>query len=281
MFTFADEIANKSDMDSIADWIDGKPPRGKYTFTRDEVVSAFPRMKQEVISTSLSREVKKGRIMIPQQGFYVIIPDEYKLRGVVPQSFYIDELMRHLGRRYYVALLSAGSYHGAAHQTPMTFCVMTEPPSMREKRTKNYATRFFYRQEIPMEYVEQRQTRTGSINVSGPELTAIDLVTYQERAGSITRAATVLAELVEKTDFEKLGSEFVKVAPVACFQRLGYILEDVLEEQEAADAVYGLLKRAGVRLQAAALKAGKDAAGAELDSRWKILVNERIEIDEL
>ena len=268
-------------MDSIADWIDGKPPRGKYTFTRDEVVSAFPRMKQEVISTSLSREVKKGRIMIPQQGFYVIIPDEYKLRGVVPQSFYIDELMRHLGRRYYVALLSAGSYHGAAHQTPMTFCVMTEPPSMREKRTKNYATRFFYRQEIPMEYVEQRQTRTGSINVSGPELTAIDLVTYQERAGSITRAATVLAELVEKTDFEKLGSEFVKVAPVACFQRLGYILEDVLEEQEAADAVYGLLKRAGVRLQAAALKAGKDAAGAELDSRWKILVNERIEIDEL
>lgn len=37
----------------------------------------------------------------------------------------------------------------------------------------------------------------------------------------------------------------VKVAPMACFQRLGYILEEVLEEQEAADRVYDLLKRAG------------------------------------
>lgn len=74
-------------MDSIADWIDAKPPRGKYTFTREEVVTAFPRMKPEVISTTLSREVKKGRIMIPQQGFYVIIPDEYALRGFAPQPF--------------------------------------------------------------------------------------------------------------------------------------------------------------------------------------------------
>lgn len=269
------------DMDSIADWIDAKPPRGKYTFTRDEVVAAFPRMKPEVISTTLSREVRKGRIMIPQQGFYVIIPEEYKLRGVVPQAFYIDDLMRYLGRRYYVALLSAGSYHGAAHQVPMTFCVMTEPPTMRDKKTDKFATRFFYRQEIPMEYVEQRQTRTGSINVSCPELTAIDLVTYQERAGSITRAATVLAELVEKTDFGRLGADFVKVAPVACFQRLGYILEDVLEEQESADSVYNLLKQADVRLQATALKAGKPADGCERNERWKILVNETIEIDEL
>ena len=268
-------------MDSIAGWIDAKPPRGKYTFTRDEVVSAFPHMKAEVISATLSREVKKGRIMIPQQGFYVIIPDEYKLRGFTPQSFYMDDLMRYLGKRYYVALLSAGVYHGAAHQAPMTFCVMTEPPSMREKRTQKYVTRFFYRSVIPMEYVEQRQTRTGTINVSGPELTAIDLVMYQERAGSITRAATVLAELVEKTDFSRLGTEFVKVAPVACFQRLGYILEDVLGEQEAADAVYDLLKKAQVRFQAAALKPGKATAGSEKNSRWKILVNETIEIDEL
>ena len=132
-----------------------------------------------------------------------------------------------------------------------------------------------------MESVEQRQTRTGSINVSCPELTAIDLVTYQERAGSITRAATVLAELVEKLEFDRLETEFVKVAPVACFQRLGYILEDVLEEQEVADALYSLLKRAGLHLQRAVLKAGKPADGCERNERWKILVNETIEIDEL
>ena len=32
---------------------------------------------------------------------------------------------------------------------------------MRDKKTDKFATRFFYRQEIPMAYVEQRQTRTA------------------------------------------------------------------------------------------------------------------------
>lgn len=266
---------------SIADWISGKPPRGKYTFARNEVVEAFPQMKPELISTALSREVKKGKIMIPIQGFYVIIPDEYALRGVAPQPFYLDDMMRHLRRNYYVALLSAGSYYGAAHQSPMSFSVMLEPPTIRDKRTQKYATRYFYRSSIPKEYVEQRQTRTGYINVSCPELTAVDLVTYQGRSGSITRAATVLSELVEKMDFTRLGVSFVKIAPVACFQRLGYILEHVLEEQKAADAVYDLLQEADVRLQGAALKVGKTTVGSEMDRRWKIWANEIIEIDEL
>ena len=219
--------------------------------------------------------------MIPVNGFYVIIPDEYVLRGVAPQPFYLDDMMKHLGRRYYVALMSAGSYHGASHQAPMTFCVMLEPPVMHDKKTDKYVTQYFYRKNIPMEYVERRQTRTGYINISCPELTAIDLVAYQARSGSVTRAATVLAELAEKTDFGRLGTDFVKVAPVACFQRLGYILDDVLEEHEAADALYGLLKKASVRLQSAALKPGKAVDGFEVNGRWKIIVNEEIEIDEL
>ena len=266
---------------SIADWIAKKPLRGKYTFSRKEVTEAFTQMKSESVSIALSREVKKGRIMIPIQGFYVIIPDEYALRGVAPQPFYLDDMMRYLGRNYYVALLSAGSFHGAAHQAPMSFSVMLEPPTMRDKHTQKYATLYFYRSAIPMEYVECRQTRTGYINVSCPELTAIDLITYQCRSGSITRAATVLSELAEKMDFSRLESEFVKVAPIACFQRLGYILEQVLEEHKAADAVYELLRRAGVRLQGAALKAGKSIAGCEMDKKWKIWINETIEIDEL
>ena len=107
------------------------------------------------------------------------------------------------------------------------------------------------------------------------------MIAYQARTGSVTRAATVLAELAEKTDFRRLEPEFVKVAPVACFQRLGYILEEVLEEKDTADAVYDLLKKAEVRLQPAALKAGKAVEGCEVNGRWKIIVNEEIEIDEL
>ncbi len=144
-----------SKIETISDWISSKPPRGKYTFSREEVLTAFPNCKPETISAKLSREVRKGKIMIPVNGFYVIIPDEYLLRGFAPQPFYLDDMMLHLKRRYYVALLNAGSYHGAGHQAPMTFCVMLEPPAMHDKKTVKYSTRFFYRTSIPMEYVER------------------------------------------------------------------------------------------------------------------------------
>ena len=98
-------------MVSIASWIYDKPLRGNYTFTHDEVAQAFSGMSAGSIARALTREVSKGRVMSPLRGFYVIVPDEYVLRGAVPQSFYLDDMMHQLGRKYYVAMLSAASYH--------------------------------------------------------------------------------------------------------------------------------------------------------------------------
>ena len=266
-------------MASIASWIYDKPLRGNYTFTHDEVAQAFPEMSAGSIARALTREVSKGRIMSPLRGFYVIVPDEYVLRGAVPQSFYLDDMMRHLGRKYYVALLSAASYHGASHQVPLRFSVMIEPPAMRDKKGEKYLTHYFCKSHIPEAYVERRQT--GYINVSCPELTAVDLLTYQAKTGSVSRAATVLAELVKKLDFGRLGADFVKEVPVTSLQRLGYILDEVLEEREAAEPVLGLLKCSSSVLQYVPLKAGKSSEGCEHNTKWKTIVNETIEIDEL
>ncbi len=266
---------------SISEWIGEKPLRGKYTFTHQDVLDAFPGMAAGTISKALTREVSKGKIMSPLRGFYVIIPDEYVLRGAVPQPFYMDDMMRHLGRDYYVALLSAASYHGASHQVPLSFSVMIEPPTMRDKKEEKYHTLYFCKNHIPNEFVERRQTRTGYINISCPELTAVDLLTYQAKNGSITRAATVLAELTDKTDFSKFDTSFLNVVPISSMQRLGYILEDVLEEKTAADQIYRLLKSNEVHLQSVPLKSGKSVLGCERNKKWKIIVNEEIEIDEL
>ena len=38
-------------------------------------------MSASSIARALTREVSKGRIMSPLRGFYVIVPDEYVLRG--------------------------------------------------------------------------------------------------------------------------------------------------------------------------------------------------------
>lgn len=268
-------------MASIASWIYDKPLRGNYTFTHNEVAQEFSDMSAGSIARALTREVSKGRIMSPLRGFYVIVPDEYVLRGAVPQPFYLDDMMQKLRRKYYVALLSAASYHGASHQVPLRFSVMIEPPAMRDKKGEKYLTHYFSKSHIPEAYVERRQTRTGYINLSCPELTAVDLLTYQAKTGSVSRAATVLAELVEKMDFGRLGADFVKEVPVTSLQRLGYILDEVLDENEAAESVYGLLKGSGHVFQYVPLKTGKSSDGSQRNTKWKIIVNETIEIDEL
>ena len=266
---------------SISEWIKDRPRHGWFTFTHDEVVKAFPEMTPGAMSRALTREVNKGRIMSPLRGFYVIITDEYALRGTVPQAVYLDQMMQHLERKYYVALLNAAEYHGAAHQAPMSFSVMIEPPSMRNKKTDKYHTLYFCKSHIPETYVERRQTLTGYINLSGPELTAVDLLTYQDKIGGVTRAATVLAELAEKLDFSKLDELFVKSVPVTSLQRLGYILDVVLEQQAVADSMHNLIKAAGETFHAVPLKPGKSADACELNARWKVVVNQKIEIDDL
>ena len=268
-------------MRSVAHWIEDQKYHGRYTFTREEALKEFPEMASGTFARALTREVSKGRIMSPLRGFYVIVPDEYVLRGTVPQSFYLDELMHHLGRNYYVSLLSAGTYHGASHQVPLVFSVMIEPPAMRDKYDAKYHTAFFCKKDIPMPYVERRQTRSGFLNVSSPELTSVDLITYQENSGGLTRAATVLAELADKVDFEKLSPSFIEMAPTSSFQRLGYILEEVLDFKEKADTLYALLKKSGVSFQSIPLKPGKSIERYRKNMRWKIIENETIEIDDL
>ena len=70
-------------MRSISEWIKDRPRHGWFTFTHDNVVEAFPEMTPGAMSRALTREVKKKRIMSPLRGFYVIITDEYALRGLI------------------------------------------------------------------------------------------------------------------------------------------------------------------------------------------------------
>jgi hypothetical protein len=48
-------------------------------------------------------------------------------------------------------------------------------------------------------------TPRGTITVSTPEATALDLVDYQHHAGGLSQVTTVLAELAEKINDEKLA----------------------------------------------------------------------------
>ncbi len=266
---------------SVADWIEYQAPRGRYTFSKEDVRKEFSNMTGHAIDTAVQRAVNKGRVFSPCRGFYVIVPEEYRLWKAVPQEVYLDRMMQYLGRRYYVSLLSAAERHGAAHQAPMGCQVMVEPPVMRDKVKEGYAIRYAERREIPMRYVERIEVASGWLNVSGPELTSVDLVAYQEHVGGMTRAATMLDELALKLDFTKHDREFLRVASAPVFQRLGYLLDCVLEETEVANGLLTLMKTGGLGMKAVPLKLGMPVEGCEVDKKWKIIVNQEIEIDEL
>ena len=79
-----------------------------------------------------------------RSGFFVIIPLEYRSTMTLPPEWFIADLMACLEQPYYVGLLSAASLHGAAHQQPQQFQVVTTVPQ-REIRKKGLAIRFFFK----------------------------------------------------------------------------------------------------------------------------------------
>jgi len=193
--------------------------------------------------------------------------------GSPPASWFIDDLMRHLNQPYYVALLSAAAIHGAAHQQPMVFQVMTNTPT-REMRAGRVALRFSMNSKVEQMPVTETQTETGTMRVATPETTAFDLVRYPAAAGHLSNAATTLAELAERIDAEALAS-IVPLVRRPDVQRLGYLLDEI-GEGEIADPLAGWLET--VRLRTVPLHAGRPAS-VEVNNRWRVLPNEQIEVD--
>jgi len=71
----------------------------------------------------------------------VIIPPHYASRGVVPPHYYIDRLMAHQNKPYYISLLSAAALLGAAHQRPQKFFVTYNPPNEMSEISKRNVRR--------------------------------------------------------------------------------------------------------------------------------------------
>jgi Predicted transcriptional regulator len=269
--------------DKIRYWVDSLPKVGKNTFTQEEVIKQFPSMNISNIRNALYRLSKKGIVQSVWHGFYVIISPEYGLKGIVPPTEYIDQLMKYLDKEYYVGLLSAAAFQGAAHQQPQEFSVVVNTDSIRGKIKKGVKINFIAKKNIPVRCLKQLNTRNGYINVSTPELTALDLLLYVKEVGGVNRASTVLNELAEVMDFENMDNDSLILFNSAVIQRLGYILEDVLDYKELADTLYQKAESIGIKFRKYPLKTAKN--GVKLDNydinkKWKIIINEKIEIDE-
>lgn len=262
-------------------WIDAQEMRGHYFFTREDTIKIFPNTKEHTLSMALSRLVTAKRIMSPCKNFYVIVPIEYRLRGVVTEHFYIDPMMQFLGRKYYVSLLSAAALHGASHQRSMTYFVTADGPPLRDVKKKGTKIIFTQKSNIDPNFLQQVKTQSGYLQVSSPLMTALDLVQQERKVGGLSRVAEVLYELMEKVSLEKSSLALLKCYSAAVVQRFGYILS-LLELESAASELYELCKEGDLKFRKTSLKASKTYLDSmAVDERWKIIINQEIDIDEI
>jgi len=189
--------------------------------------------------------------------------------------------MEYLGKTYYISLLNAAEFHGAAHQRPQLFSVTTVYPSSNVSKAKNNILEWVYRKEIPERFLQTINSETGVVRFSNPELTAIDLIQYEKHIGGLSRAATVLEELVEQTDFSKASEGLFDCTSVAAIQRLGFILGSILKEQQQADVLHEQLVFYGKKLNYIPLSTRSQRVSWDKDTRWKININTEIETDDI
>ncbi|MDR0830482.1 MAG: hypothetical protein LBN95_10300 [Prevotellaceae bacterium] len=86
--------------ETVKNWVEDLQKEGKISFFLTEVTEHFPLQSQATLKKWLTRLASKGKICSVWKGFYVIIPIEYQTKGIVPDVFYIDQLMKFLGRDY-------------------------------------------------------------------------------------------------------------------------------------------------------------------------------------
>ncbi len=255
--------------DQIAQWA----TEGRYHFTTEDAVAALD-TSPAAARAALRLLRKKGTLAMPQRGFWVIVPPEYRRLGCLPPEQFVPQLMQHLRLRYYAALLSAGRYYGAAHQQPQIFQVIVEKnrPALSCGAVE---VQFVARRNVERVPTLSFNTPRGPILASSPEATAFDLVGYVAHAGGLDHIATVLAELAESLSAERLAA-VAPLSPVPWAQRLGYLLSLVDDADRSAALAEYVARRAH---ESVALDPATNLAEARRDPRWKLLVNVEVSPD--
>jgi predicted transcriptional regulator of viral defense system len=245
--------------------------QGRYTATTEEITRLTGR-DADAVRHGLARLRRQGRLFSPARGFHVVVPPEYRSWKAVPADWFVDDLMAYLRRSYYVGLLSAASLHGASHQAPQVFQIVTE----REHHDRDFGRvrlRFYQSAWVPKTPTIVRNSHTGTLKVSTPEATVVDLVDRPRDGGGLSNIATIVKEIepLEGAELARLSA----LRPRAHARRLGWLLQHFRDDVDLAPLRRAAEPEAG---KPVALSPGSRRPGP-LDRRWGVRVNTEVEPD--
>jgi len=246
---------------------------GRYCFTTQEFAGAHG-TGLIAARAALRRLSRQGALAMPYRGFFVIVPPEYQALGCLPADQFVPDLMAHLGEPYYAGLLTAAQYHGAAHQAPLRFQVVTRR-NRPDLVCGKVAVQFSAKVTAATVPVKTFNTRRGCLSVSTPEATAFDLVGYAHRCGGLDNVATVLAGLASQLNADALMAAAAAV-PIAWAQRLGFLLQQV-GQADRTGPLATFVAAAAPRI--VPLSSGATVVGSVKDRTWQVAINTDVEPD--
>ncbi|MEI7833037.1 MAG: type IV toxin-antitoxin system AbiEi family antitoxin [bacterium] len=246
--------------------------RGHFTFTRDEINHVTS--GGDATLMALLRLRRQGWVFSPAKGYYIIIDPQHQGSGYLPVEWFIDDWMRFTGCEYYIGLLSAAMLHGAAHHKPQVTQLV------RDRRGENlhkgaYRIDSYYKQQIVAGMWEQRKSPAGYYRISTPEMTAYDILRYPRACPSLDLAATIMAELGERIEAERLAQLADLDNETSVLQRLGYLLDTTGWKKVTDSLALRLQQRRSVWLP---LRTDAPRDG-ERNKRWHIIVNADVEVE--
>lgn len=258
----------------VSTYIDQLQASGRYWFTSQEALVALNTSNATLLS-AIKRLKKQGRITSPAKQFYLIIPPEYYHLGSLPAEAFLPHLMKFWGMEYYACLLTAAEYYGAAHQRPQRYQVMTNryKPNLICGKV---SIQFIQKQDISHIPIKTINTRYSILQLSTPEMTAIDLVSYPKHSGGLNNIATILSELVESIDLEELAATSKQYASTSSLQKLGYLFE-FIGNTNCANVIKNILAERSS--QFIPLSPKHTLENSQKNYNWKLYINFNIEVD--
>jgi len=271
-------------MGNLQEFIDSQLAAGKAIFSQRAALAELGQTRV-AFQSAVERLTKKGRLVSPRRGFYLILRPEDQSYGAPDPSRWIGPLMKHLGLDYRVSLLRAAAFHGSAHQAAMVFQVIA-PRQLREIDIGRHRVEFLYQTPATFaesnrsEWLGQLKTESGFAKIAGVELTLLDMCRYFHQAAGINGAAQAVHDLGSKAN-PRILSKAASAYENSTVRRLGYLLERFGHTRQAN----GLLPFAekaksfkdldpAAKPIVAALKESE-----EKNSKWKLVVNVPVEID--
>lgn len=258
----------------LEDYLNKIRSKGRYSFTWAEAKKQFD-VSDKALNQAIYRLKAKKTVAQIRKGFYAIITPEYSNRGMIPANLFIDDMMKSLNKRYYIGLISAAALYGASHQQPMEFFVVTGKPAMRDIKNKKLKINFYVKKQWLDEDIIQKKTEAGYINVSSPELTALDLFYYLDSFG-INKIVTILQELVDEIKISNLIKTAKNYPQISAIQRLGFLLDKELNNERLSDPLLKIVNERNHQIVPLALNKGKEGV---VDEKWKIICNIKVESD--